>query len=86
MPFYDSNFNRVLVTIRRPEQWSRVYAQLKSALIGVSVPAPDAEGRIDIGFDQEQNGDAAVAIREVLDREWPDSADWIRVEPTSGRV
>jgi hypothetical protein len=86
MPFYDSNFNRVLVTIERPEQRSRVYAQLKSALIGVSVPAPDSEGRIDIGLDQDRNSDAALAIRKALDREWPDSADWIRVEATSRRL
>ena len=84
MPFYDSNFNRVLVTIKRSDQRSKVYAHLKNCLVGVSVPKPDDQGRIDISFDQERNDQAAVGIRELLDQEWPDSADWIHVEPTSG--
>ncbi len=84
MAFYDSNFNRVLV--RRPEQGFDVYAHLKSSLVGVSVPEPDAQGRMDLGFDQERNEDAAAGIQGVLDREWPDSADWIQVEPTNRRL
>ena len=85
MPSYDSNFNRVRVTITRPEQTFRVYAHLKNFLLGVHVPEPDDQGRIDIGFDQERNEDAAAGIRKVLDREWPQSADWIQVEPMGGR-
>jgi hypothetical protein len=84
VPFYDSKFNRVLVTIERPDERSRVYAYLKDSLLGVHVPEPDEEGRIDIGLDQNRNQNAAVGIRKVLDREWPESAGWISIEPTSG--
>ena len=83
MAFYDSNFNRVLITVTRAEQSTAVYTHLKGSLLGVTVPEPDAQGRIDLGFDQERNEDAAAGIRTVLDREWPDSGDWIEVTPTS---
>lgn len=86
MPFYASNFNRVLVTITRPEQRSRVHAHLKSSLTSVFVPEPDEQGRMDIGIDQERNDVAAGGIREVLDREWPDSTEWIQVEAISRRL
>lgn len=86
MAFYDRTFNRVLVTIQRPEQGPDVYAHLKNALAGESVPKPDAQGRIDLGFDQERNEDAALGIRKALDQKWPDSADWIQVGPTNRRL
>lgn len=34
VPFYDSKFNRVLVTIERSEERSRVHAYLKDSLLG----------------------------------------------------
>jgi hypothetical protein len=69
MPFYDTKFNRVLVTVRRPVERSRVYELLKDRLTTLSVPEPDEQGRIDIGIDQEHNDVAAEGIRTVLDRE-----------------
>jgi hypothetical protein len=59
-----------------------VYELLKDRLTTLFVPEPDEQGRIDIGIDQERSDVAAEGIRTVLDREWPDSADWIMVEPT----
>ncbi len=82
IPFYDTTFNRVLVTVTRPDECSRVYELLKDRLTTLFVPQPDEQGRIDIGIDQERSDVAAEGIRTVLDREWPDSADWILVEPT----
>lgn len=82
MPFYDTNFNRVLVTVARPDERTHVYELLKDRLTTQSVPEPDEQGRIDIGIDQERSDVAAEGIRVVLDREWPDSADWISVKPT----
>jgi hypothetical protein len=86
MPVYDSNLNRVLVTIRRPKESSRVYAHLEDSLTSVFVPEPDEQGRIDIGIHDERNDVAARGIRKVLDRQWPDSAEWIDVEATSRPV
>jgi hypothetical protein len=83
MPFYDTNFNRVLVSVSRPGEAARVYAYLRDWLNSVVVSEPDEHGRIDIAIDQQPNDAAAVGIREVLDREWQDRAEWIRVEPTN---
>jgi hypothetical protein len=51
MPLYDTNFNRVLVSVDRPSEAGRVHAYLKDWLNSVVVNEPDEQGRIDIAID-----------------------------------
>jgi hypothetical protein len=83
MPSYDTNFNRVLITVKRTDDAPAVRAFLADRLTRPRLPEADDKGRIDIGIDQARNVDAADAIRKFLDSEWPDSAEWIEVEPTN---
>jgi hypothetical protein len=84
MPFYDINFNRVLVTVTRPDEVERVHAVLRDRLNTVHVPTPDEDGRMSIGIDQATAQESAEVIRTIVAREFSDSEAWIAVEARVG--
>jgi hypothetical protein len=85
MPFYDSNFNRVHVTVTRPDEVQRIYAVLKDRLNSVFVPEPDQDGHTSIGISQAAAQEAADnSVRPMLSREFPGSEEWIEVEARVG--